>query len=274
MGALDSVPGKGYFIKSVEFRQKLKVFMLFNKLSAHKKIIYDSFVKALGDNVAIDFYIYNNNFTLFKKLLSGKTEEYSHYVIIPHFLEGGEKAHEVINTIPKEKLVLLGKMIPGVTGKFAAIYENFEKDIYHALEQARELLSKYSKLKIIFPEDNYYPAEIINGFVRFSQEYAFPFKVVHDISKEPIKEGEVYIILMEDDLVILIERILSLNLKIGKQVGVISYNETPLKKLILNGLTTISTDFRQMGTKAAQMVLNGSQEHFEVPFSLTRRSSL
>ncbi len=49
---------------------------------------------------------------------------------------------------------------------------------------------------------------------------------------------------MENDLVILIERILAAGLKVGKDVGVISYNETPLKKIILNGITTISTDFK------------------------------
>ena len=42
--------------------------------------------------------------------------------------------------------------------------------------------------------------------------------------------GEVYINLMENDLVILIEKILAAGLKVGKDVGIISYNETPLKK--------------------------------------------
>ncbi len=32
-------------------------------------------------------------------------------------------------------------------------------------------------------------------------------------------------------------------------LGVISYNETPLKKIILNGITTISTDFQMMERK-------------------------
>src|SRR5690606_30696316 len=86
IGVVGSVPGKGYYIISTDFRQRLKIFLLFNKLSAHKKIIYDAFIKALGDHVAVDFYIYNNDFNLFKKLLSNKNEDYSHYVIIPHFM--------------------------------------------------------------------------------------------------------------------------------------------------------------------------------------------
>ena len=67
IGVVGSFPGKGYFIATTDFRQPVRIFLLFNKLSSHKKIIYDSFVKTLGENAAIDFYIYNNNFLLFKK---------------------------------------------------------------------------------------------------------------------------------------------------------------------------------------------------------------
>src|SRR3954467_681050 len=54
IGIIGSVPGKGYYIKRNNVESKIKVFLLFNKLSAHKKIIYDSFVSTLGDAAAID----------------------------------------------------------------------------------------------------------------------------------------------------------------------------------------------------------------------------
>jgi DNA-binding transcriptional regulator YhcF (GntR family) len=274
IGVLGSVPGKGYFVKNAEVNQQLKIFLLFNKLSAHKKIIYDAFVGVLGELATIDFYIYNNDFAFFKKLLTNANQDYTHFVIIPHFMEGGENAHEIINTIPKEKLILMDKLVPGVVGNYRAIYENFEVDIYHALEMAKERLSKYHTLKIIFPENTYFPQEILKGFKHFCHEYAFSYRVVHNIANEPIKDGEVYINLMENDLVILIEKILSTKLKVGKNVGLISYNETPLKKLILNGITTISTDFQMMGTTAANMVLDDIATQMEIPFYLTLRASL
>jgi DNA-binding transcriptional regulator YhcF (GntR family) len=274
IGVINSVPGKGYYISNIDFRQKLKIFLLFNKLSAHKKIVFDALVAALGEDVAIDFYIYNNDFNLFKKLLLNKNADYSHYVIIPHFLEGGENAHEIINTIPKDKLILLDKKIPGVNGEYGAAYENFENDIYNALGQARNQLSKYHTLKLIFPAQSYYPVEILKGFQRFCQQYAFNHQVINNISHEPINKGEVFINLMEDDLVILLERIIALKLKVGKDVGVISYNETPIKKILLNGITTISTDFKYMGTVAANMITGHLKQHVEVPFYYTRRASL
>ncbi len=274
MGVLGSVPGKGYFIQNTDFRQTLKIFLLFNKLSAHKKIIYDAFIASLGEYTVVDFYIYNNDFNLFKKLLSSRKEDYSHYVIIPHFLEGGQRATDIINALPKERLLLLDKEIPGITGEYASVFQNFEKDIYSALEKAKEQLSKYHTIKIIFPAHTYHPHEILKGCNRFCQEYAFTFKVVADIAEEPIGEGEVYINLMEEDLVLLIERIISLKLEVGRQVGVISYNETPLKKIILNGLTTISTDFREMGVMAARQIVENMHQREEVPFYLTLRNSL
>ena len=135
-------------------------------------------------------------------------------------------------------------------------------------------MSKYHTIKIIFPEYTYHPSEILDGFNRYCQQFAFNSKVVRNIEAEPIKEGEVYINLMENDLVVLIEKILASKMKVGKHVGVISYNETPLKKIILNGITTISTDFQMMGEKAAQLILEQSTEHVEAPFYLTLRASL
>lgn len=274
IGVLGSVPGKGYFVKTAEVKQELKIFLLFNKLSPHKKIIYDSFVATLGEMASVDFYVYNNDFDFFKRLILNNRNDYTHYVIIPHFLDGNENAHEIINTIPKEKLIILDKLVPGVEGEYAAVYENFEKDIYNALEQALPQLEKYHTIKIIVPAYTYHPNEILKGFNRFCQQYAFNSRVVHNVANEPIKDGEAFINLMEDDLVILIEKILATKLKVGKNVGVISYNETPLKKIILNGITTISTDFQMMGEKTAEIILAHSTDHIEIPFSLTLRSSL
>jgi DNA-binding transcriptional regulator YhcF (GntR family) len=273
-GIVDAVPRKGYFIKSTEFRQVLKIFLLFNKLSAHKKTIYDSFVETLGEQASIDFYIYNNDFFLFKKLLINKKDDYSYYVIIPHFIEGADKVHEVINSLPKEKLILLDKRIPGVDGEYGAAYENFQHDIYQVLTEALERLSKYHTLIIIFPIHSYYPAEILIGFKNFCQDNTFSYRIIENIVNEPIVSGEVYIVVMEDDLVRLIRRIRELNLVIGEQVGIIAYNEVPLKEIILNGITTISTDFKQMGVTAAELILTNSKKHVEIPFRLYLRPSL
>lgn len=274
LGIIGSVPGKGYFVSTINKMHPLKIFLLFNKLSTHKKIMYDAFVASITNDAIIDFYIYNNDYALFKKLLGNKRDDYSNYIIIPHFLEGGENAAEIINTIPTKKLLLFDQLLAGVSGQFAAVYQDFEKDIYAALVQMINKLSKYQTIKIIFPDYTYHPRQILQGLHRFCIEYAFNYEVVTDVGKAEISEGEVYIILMEDDLVTLIEKVIETKLVVGKQIGIISYNETPIKKLIHNGITTISTDFHLMGKKAAQLVMSNSQEQIAIPFRVTFRASL
>ena len=274
IGVLGSVPGKGYFIKNVEVEDHLKILMLFNKLSPHKKIIYDSFVSNLPETAAIDFFVYNNDFTFFKKLLTSRIDQYTHYLLMPHFKDGGENAYEVINRIPKDKLVIVDKLVPGITGNYSAVFQNFEKDIYMALEQALPSLSKYHTLKIICQSYAIYPKEVVKGFLNFCHQYAFNYLIVENLNEVEINEGDVFITNRENDLVVLIEKILTTDFKVGKDVGVISYNESPLKKIILNGITTVSTDFQLMGQRAAFAVLEGTHILEELPFHLFSRASL
>ena len=276
LGILSSIPGKGHYITATanDIIRQRKVFLLINKLSTNKKIFYDAFSRALGDNVSIDFYVYNNDFGLFKKLLNSKRNDYTHYVILPHFTEGGESAYQLINTIPKDKLILVDKHIGGLEEGYGAVFENFSKDIYNALEQALPLLSKYDTIKLVHPKRSYFPTEIGEGFNLFCQQYAFERSIVNSVVNEEINKGQVFVCLDEEDLIKLIERINQLNLKVGTDVGIISYNETPLKKYILDGITTISTDFEQMGLKAADMILKNEMEHVELNCRINLRSSL
>ncbi|MDQ1088052.1 GntR family transcriptional regulator [Siphonobacter sp. SORGH_AS_1065] len=274
LGILGSVPGKGFYIASASYRQKRRVFLLFNKLSPHKKIIYDTMVEVLGEETAVDFYVYNNNFRLFKELIQNRAGHYTHYVIIAHFLEGGESAAELVNHLPKEQLLILDKLIPGVEGDYASVYQDFEKDIFTALTEGEELLRKYQTLKLIFPLHTYHAREILIGFQKFCTEFGFPYKIISDVSKELMSPGDVYINLMEDDLVTLVKQAKSSGLTVGQDVGIISYNESPLKEIILDGITVLSTDFEAMGKQAAELILKNSTEQIANPFRLIVRKSV
>jgi DNA-binding LacI/PurR family transcriptional regulator len=165
-------------------------------------------------------------------------------------------------------------MVDGITGKFAAVYQPFKDDIFNALSEAYDTLKKHNRMVLIFPENSYYPRDIIEGFTNFCSTYEFNYKIINDIRKSKLRSGEVYINVMEDDLVNLLEMIPDSGLELGKDFGVISYNETPLKKFILNGITTISTDFKAMGQKAAELILTNKKNHIENPFAIRIRPSI
>jgi len=269
-----SHPGKGYFIINENVNQDLKILLLFNKLSAHKKQIYDALVNKLGDRAAIGFYIYNNNAAQFCQLLEQHKEKHTHYVIVPNFIDIDEHAVKSINKLPKDQLIIVDKMVEGISGKFAAVYQPFKNDIFNALSEAWETLKKHDRMVLIFPENSYYPKDIMEGFINFCNTYEFNYKIINDIRKSKLRPGEVYINVMEDDLVYLLDMVPASGLEVGKDIGIISYNETPLKKFILNGITTISTDFKAMGEKAAELILSNKKVHIENSFAIRIRPSI
>jgi hypothetical protein len=273
MGIISSFPGKGSFISSVFIVPPVKIFLLFNKISSHKKIIYDSFVSCMGKNVIIDFFVYNNDIALFKKILRKRRKQYSNYVIIPPVSHEDKDVAGLLSDIPREKLLLLNSLLPNMPD-CAAVYENFERDIFQALKQALHRLANYHSLKIVFPDNCFFPDSILKGFISFCSNYAFEYEVITDIKAACFAKGEVYICLVEEDLVFLVQQLIESGLKIGYDVGVISYNETPLKKFILDGITTISADFSHMGETASKFVLANIQMQVAVPFYLTLRKSL
>ena len=271
---IGSIPGKGFFIEAGQPRSKPQVCFLVNKLSTHKKIVYESFANALGPYALIDCYLFNNDFSIFKRLLQSKKNHYSHYVIMPHFTEGGEKAFELINEIPKHKLVLVDKNLVGVTGNYAAVYESFQWDIYDALVSELAKLNKYQTIKLLFPPRNYYPRDIQRGIKLFCEQYGFGYTLDEDAFQATISAGDLFIVISDDDLVVVLERIVDDGLILGKDVGVISYNEIPLKKILQQGITTVSTDFEQMGMMAARAVMGTCWEQRRVPFKITLRPSV
>jgi DNA-binding LacI/PurR family transcriptional regulator len=87
-----------------------------------------------------------------------------------------------------------------------------------------------------------------------------------------LKKGDLFITIEESDLVNLVKQIRDNELVLGKEIGVISYNDTPLKELL--GITVISTDFKVMGETVARMILNGEKGKVKVPFNFIDRNSI
>jgi len=112
------------------------------------------------------------------------------------------------------------------------------------------------------------------GFKKFCEHNKYTNEVVKKIGESDIKKGVVFIVFKDTDLVYLVKKIRDMNLLIGVDVGIISYNDTPLKEVVADGITTISTDFELMGKTLAKMVLNKINNRIENPSSLIIRKSL
>ena len=105
-------------------------------------------------------------FKAFFQLNKLRPEDYTHFVIIPHFLEGVKKHMKLLIQYLKKNYSFWISYYPAQSA-FVAVYEDFEKDIYDALEQMVEQLSGYQTIKIIFPDYTYHPKQILEVFYRF-----------------------------------------------------------------------------------------------------------
>jgi len=271
---IEAVKGKGFYINRTDAMMCYRVLLIFNKISNYKKIIYDSFVQALGKKGAVDLRIHHSDSRVLKDILANEGSNYDYYIIMPHFYDQTAQAQEIIAEIPREKLIILDKDLAFDNWRCRGVFQDFENDIRNALITGIQALSKYRKLIYVQPATPH-PDEIRNGFRRFCHEYNFPCEIIEELTLDhQISKGETYIVIEEQDLATLIKICRAKNLTVGKDIGIISYNDTPLKKLLLNGITVISTDHQKMGTTAAQMILEQRNDRIKIPFHLILRNSL
>ncbi|RIV25320.1 GntR family transcriptional regulator [Fibrisoma montanum] len=281
-GVIQSVRGKGYFIRR-EGPGQLRVLLLMNKLSAYKKIIYYSLLNTFGDKAIIDLRLHHHDAARFAQLLRENLGQYHYYVVMPHFYDqttghtASAREVDVLNLlaeIPSNELVLLDKDLPELKGNHIAVFQQFSSDLYAALESGADLLEKYRKLTLIFPKDVQYPRELIQGFRNYGVHYRKEFTILSTTQGHTIEPGTAYIVLEDSDLAELVRQARHHSLQLGCDVGILSFNETPLKEVLADGITVVSTDHEHMGQTAARMMLNRQSGKVKNPFQLIRRSSL
>lgn len=275
LGIIDSVRGKGYYILNEKPKQ-IRVLLVMNKLSAYKKAVYEAFVNTLGERAIVNLHIHHGSARMFQDILRESLGNYHYYVIMPHFYDDADKINvlNMLSQIPTNELILLDKEFSDLSGTYTSVYQDFTNDIYNALESGRDLLDKYQELVMVFPQDVKYPPEIVRGFRNFCAHYHKLGRIIAKASDENDLSGRVYIVLEDSDLAELVKKTRQQNLVLGKEVGILSFNDTPLKEVLADGISVISTNHEQMGRTAAELILKEKTMNIKNPFGLIRRASL
>ncbi len=268
-GIVFAILGKGYYIKSVEFSFEQRFFVLFDELNAFKEDLYTSILESIDNKAQIDIFFHHFNLEMFRKLINESNGNYSKYIIMPTNLVG---AANLIKTLPKNDVYILDQTNEELR-EYPSVHQNFVKDMYQALVKAKEKLDKYQQLILIFPGFKE-PLGMVKGFLKFCKEFNFGHEVIVDFEVRTIAVGNVYIIPNDRHLVQVIEQSKKQQLRIGQDFGIISYNDTPLKKVVENGITTISTDFKAMGACLTEMIFTNKKEQVENQSQLIIRASL
>lgn len=278
-GIIKSTQGKGYYIADAQTGGKLKILLLFDKLSNIKQTLFNSFASTIGDRADVTIYLHNQRVEILEYYLDGNLGNFDYYVITPHFpLDAAvqKRVLKALRRIPNRKLILLDHYMPELPGNYGAVYQDFENDAYTGLTMGLKKLRHVPKLNVIIELSSLYHPLISKAVSRFCEDNDIPYEFYTQVTPEIVRPKETYLILhsqFDMELINLARAARSLNLKPGRDFGIISYNESPMSEIVLDGLTTISADFVQMGRLAAEMILEGKNMKYKCDFRMTRRNS-
>lgn len=268
-GILVSQPGKGYYISATETDREEKVFILFDELNAFKEDLFNALVDSLKGKASVELFFHHFNYKMFKTLILESVGHFSSYIIMPATFDN---TSHLISKLPADKVFIIDRLKNDLKD-FPVVYQDFELDFYDALKQGSQLLKKYRKLVFVNPGGKE-PPERVKGFEKYCRENHFEYQVIKSL--DFVRPGlyEAWFLTSDRDLVQLVKLAKEYKYKLGKKFGIVSFNDTMLKEVVAGGITTISTDFNEMGKTIGNMLLTHNRGKIRNPSKLIIRNSL
>lgn len=271
-GWVRSVPGKGFFVSRNIESDKKRLFVLFDAMNPYKETLYRSLISSLGDEYYCDMAFYYYDKGVFERLINNAVGKYDGYVIIAHF---NIDVSPILKRIPHEQLMLLDAMPQHYNKPCSAVYQDFHNDLYQELKALHPKLSAYECMHMVFNDSfQFIPIEILTGIHQFMNETQYPIYIEKTFDVENLQKGHCYMAVSERDLACIIKVVNQRRWTLRKDIGLLSFDDTPLKEVLQGGITTISTDFELMGRTAGRLIRTGSIRRISNPWKLSDRGSL
>lgn len=265
-GIIESVPNKGYFVT----RNRNRVLLFLDTFKAYKEVLYDGFRSNLPENISVDLHFHHYQIEVLEYILNDSVGKYSHYIVMNFDHPDMEK---VISKIPQEKLLIIDWNIHA-SSTHSYVCQNFGKALYDVLAAQIDKIRRYKRFVYLYPEKlTYHPKESIMSFKQFISDQEVNGEILYDHKKIEIEPGDLYLLVSDRTLSMILDQATEKGLEPGRDFGIISYNETPMKRFVKEGITVLSTDFTQMGKRAAEFVLNTQPVQEVVPIRLIERNS-
>lgn len=278
-GLLRGRQGKGYFIDVRSSDMPMKILMLVDKLSAYKLAIHKGLCDALERPADITITIHNQNFGMFEKMVADSAGEYDYYLVAAHFPAGtpNSKVARVLKRLPNDRLILIDNNIPEVKGKIGRICQDFRNDAAQALREALPQIRRYRRVVIISSASSLYGAQIHPGISKFLRGEKIKYSIRDSFMPQDMTCGTLFIVLggqLGTEHFTILREATAQGLTLGKDIGIVSYNDEPVNEFICGGLSCISSNFEQIGREAAAMINSGRFLSIHAPFSLILRKTL
>jgi DNA-binding transcriptional regulator YhcF (GntR family) len=266
-GVIQSAPTKGYYVSS----SVNNVLVLLDIFSPYKNDLYNALTKNLGPNNRLDLYFHHYNEEHFNNVIRNSLGKYNRYLVMNL---KNDSYSTILDTIDKNRILLLDFGKFNKDG-FAYVCQGFDTTLYDCLKSGKELFKKYKKLNFVIPIDSEHPRGGIHYFKLFCKENNIESNLIErHIQESDLVKGEANLIVSHNDLIEAIKICKTKGLKLGEDIGIVTFNDAPMLEIIDNGITSISVDFKQMGVLAARFINNNERIQTYVPTKLIVRGSL
>lgn len=251
-GIIISEDKVGYYVKDVNVKRELKVFLFLTGFFSYHETLYNNIVEGVsGHNITIDLYFHHCNPKIFKSILHENLGSYGLYIITG--FDDPLVRSILLRVSPKRLLQIIR---PPVLEEISSISQDFYTGLKRSLERLKGHLDKYLKFILVFPLRKGHPEEIKVAFREFCIENRIVYQIEKKVSRDLISKGCAFWVIEESDLISLIKIGEEMGFRIGHELGILSYNETPMKEIIRNGITVVSADFAKMGQSISKYIIN------------------
>ncbi|HET6436900.1 MAG TPA: GntR family transcriptional regulator [Anaeromyxobacter sp.] len=271
MRYLSAIHGKGYFLRTDAPDPRIRAFVVFDTLNAFKEKVFAGFTDTVSRQADSDVCFHHFNPVLFHRLLLEARGKYDRYVVMPF---PAPEVARALEALEHERLLVLDIDACAPRRATPRIVQNFDDQLVQALERGLSRLRRYRQLVLVFPPDNHDPVEIQEAVLRFGRRAGLATSVVPRLTEQMVEPRTAYLVLDDNDLVHLVKHCNATGHRLGQDVGVLSYNDTPLKEIVAGGISVVSIDFYGLGVRAGQHVLDPRPIREVVPTRLILRNSL
>jgi DNA-binding transcriptional regulator YhcF (GntR family) len=274
LGVITSILRKGYFISGKLGKAKTKIFLTVGEISSNNKAIINSFINRVEKNMLVEIYTYAYDFENFKELIKNHQDKYHYYIIIPHFTDGSEVNLKCLKKIAGNRLILIDQEIPLPKKTNSSVFCNYRNEVFQLMQRNAKYFKKYMTLNLIINEGEYFNSEVLYGIKNFCEKNQYEFQIINGFPKNCVENGNVYFTTKDNDLVSVIKSAENQNLELGKQVGLISLNDSFYNEILAKGISSISSKPTEIGKLAADIVRSGKQKSLNVSMEMVVRKSL
>ncbi len=269
-GIIESRPKVGFFVVNKRPNKKIRVLLIVQSFDAYWEVLYNEFRGKVANLCEIEIYFHHYNIKILELILTRNRADYDLFIISSF---NNPRIKSVVGHIPAYKVFIISRN-DFLNNSYNAVVQDFFEGTYRALCQANSSISKYNKINLSYPEKGGHSKSLIMGFLRYCTEFSMPQAIFNTLNDVEIVKGEVYLIIDDNDLIRLLNVCKSRKWILGRDIGVISYNETPLKQIIRDGISVISCDFLTLANEMAAFIKSRKAVQKVIPIEFIKRNSL